>query len=81
MVDWRELRPAYAPRERGVTFMISNQRNRDEGGKGVRVLGVPAVKSFGTLRVEDGAEKDTLEWRNFGEGESKYPFRWFRHFA
>lgn len=72
MVALRDLRPTYAPRERAVTFMISNQRNRDAGGTGVRVLGVPAVKSFGTLRVEDGVEKDTLEWRNFGEGESEY---------
>lgn len=70
--ELRVLRPAYAPREREVTFEVSNKENRIDGGKGVRVLAVPAIKSFGSLQVEDSDDKDTLEWRNFEEGDSEY---------
>ncbi|KAL8291734.1 hypothetical protein RQP46_001992 [Phenoliferia psychrophenolica] len=62
----RELRPAYLPREKERTFEISNLEKRS--GKGLRVLAVPPVNTFGSLEIED-FEKDTLEWRNFGEGE------------
>lgn len=64
----RELRPAYVARDREVTFAITNKENREEG---VRVLAVPAVTTFGTHRVEEGDDKDTLEWRNFTEGDGE----------
>ncbi|KAK4701977.1 protein HIRA/HIR1, partial [Phenoliferia sp. Uapishka_3] len=65
----RELRPAYLPREKERTFEISNLEKRS--GKGVRVLAIPAVETFGSLKVEDSDEKDTLEWRNFGQGDKE----------
>ncbi|ORY52826.1 WD40-repeat-containing domain protein [Leucosporidium creatinivorum] len=68
--ELRVLRPIYAPREREVTFEVTNQESPEEE-EGIRVLAVPAVKTFGKLKVEDSDAKDTFEWRNFGEGESK----------
>lgn len=64
--ELRILRPAYLPREVERTFDISNKRDkgkekeRDEMG-----LAVPAIKSYGSMRIEDGDERDVFEWRNF----------------
>lgn len=67
----KEIRPAYAPRDKEAMFLITNKENDDKAG-GVRVLVVPGLTTYGTVKVEDGDEKDTLEWRNFGEGDREH---------
>lgn len=70
-IEIRVLRPEYAPREREVTFAVSNKL-RDENERGLRVLAVPKVVTYGKLRVEDSGFRDTLEYRNFGEGDREF---------
>lgn len=70
-IELRTLRPAYVPRERELTFEVTNRESPEEE-VGVRVLAVPEVKTFGTLRVEDSDSKDAFEWRNFGEGDREW---------
>lgn len=70
-IEVRVLRPAYVPRDREVTFAVTNQMNAQDE-RGLRVLAVPQVVTYGKVKLEDSSAKDTLEWRNFGEGEREY---------
>ncbi|KAM0791654.1 hypothetical protein ACM66B_006090 [Microbotryomycetes sp. NB124-2] len=74
-LELRTLRPTYAPREREVTFQVTN---RDDGGAkdgngkptGLKVLVVPQVFTHGSITIEDG-DKDSLEYRNYSSGDLK----------
>ncbi|BGO91897.1 hypothetical protein NBRC10512_007688 [Rhodotorula toruloides] len=66
--ELRELVPAYALYDREVTFRVTNRR-RAEGGR--KRLAVPQVVTFGKVALEDSDAKDTLEYRNFAQGDRK----------
>ncbi|KAK4047050.1 HIR complex subunit [Microbotryomycetes sp. JL221] len=66
--ELRTLRPTYIPRERQVTFEVTNKDQ--ENALEVKVLAVPPVLTMGSLIIEDN-DKDVLEYRNISKGDFK----------
>lgn len=64
-IDARELVPARLPAPvREVPFDVTN-RERSDDARERWCLAVPSVRSVVAKQIEDGEDKDTLEWRNF----------------
>ncbi|KAK4047227.1 HIR complex subunit [Microbotryomycetes sp. JL201] len=70
--ELRTLRPAYMPREREVTFEVTNRDQDVQDGKppGLKVLAVPQVLTHSSVMIEDG-DKDQFEYRNHSSGDLK----------
>jgi hypothetical protein len=80
--DKRELVPAYCLYDREVTFRVTNGgrngsgkgKGKGKGREGEEGLAVPAVVSYGQVKLEEGEGGDTFSYRNFADGERTSSF-------